>query len=132
MKILLVVFLEKISFGVIWSFQFIFYFFIGSGQNWVVTVGSLNSQDMISFIITTVCLNPYGMIRIFKQSGHDFSSKRLFDRYCMDIMLCLCMEVNIQQKVVWFYEKASLRICYVSFFFECKGPWMLKTDSLII
>ena len=26
--------------------------------------------------------------------------------------------------------KASLRICYVSLF-ECKGPWMLKTDSLI-
>ena len=29
----------------------------------------------------------------------------------------------------WFC-KASLRICYVSLF-ECKGPWMLKTDSLI-
>ena len=26
--------------------------------------------------------------------------------------------------------KASLRICYISLF-ECKGPWMLKTDSLI-
>ena len=26
--------------------------------------------------------------------------------------------------------KASLKICYVSLF-ECKGPWMLKTDSLI-
>ena len=29
---------------------------------------------------------------------------------------------------LWFY-KASLRICYVSLF-ECKGPGMLKIDSL--
>ena len=29
----------------------------------------------------------------------------------------------------WFF-KSSLRICYVSLF-ECKDPWMLKTDSLI-
>ena len=27
-------------------------------------------------------------------------------------------------------SKASLRICYVSLF-ECQGPWMLKTDSLM-
>ena len=29
----------------------------------------------------------------------------------------------------WFCE-APLRICYVTLF-ECKGPWMMKTDSLI-
>ena len=40
------------------------------------------------------------------------------------------MKVNIQHRVIWFYEKASLRICYI-ILFECEGPWMLKTDSLI-
>ena len=47
--------------------------------------------------------------------------KQLWDGYCMDIM---CRSQNS-----WFCE-ASLRICYVSLF-ECKDPWMLKTDSLI-
>ena len=46
----------------------------------------------------------------------------------VDIMWCLCVEVKIQQRVIWFC-KASLRICYLSLF-ECKVPWMLKTDSL--
>ena len=36
-----------------------------------VAIGSLNSQDMI---------------RILKQSRHDFSGKHLYDGYCMDIM----------------------------------------------
>ena len=36
-----------------------------------LTIGSLNSQDMI---------------RILKQSKHDFSVKHLCDVYCMDIM----------------------------------------------
>ena len=57
-------------------------------------------QDMISFMITTGSLNSHGMIRIVKQSGHDFSGKRSFDGYCMDFMWCLCLEVNIQQRVV--------------------------------
>ena len=39
------------------------------------------------------------------------------------------VEVNIQQRVLWFYEK-GLRIYYI-ILFECKGPSMLKTDSLI-
>ena len=60
------------------------------------------------------------MTTIFKHWGHDFSGKHLCDRYCMDIMWCLCGGQNS-----WFC-KASLRICYVSLF-ECKGPWMLKT-----
>ena len=47
----------------------------------------------------------------------------------MDAMWYLCVEIKIQYKVIWFY-KASLRICY-AILFECKGPWMLKTDSLI-
>ena len=47
----------------------------------------------------------------------------------MDIMWCLCKEVKIQH-VGHVVCKAFLRICYVNLF-ECKGPWMLKTDSLI-
>ena len=35
-----------------------------------------------------------------------------------------------QHRVLWFREKASLRICYI-ILFECKDSWMLKTDSLI-
>ena len=46
-----------------------------------VTIGSLNSQDMISFMITTGSLNNQDMIRILKQSGHDFSGKHLCDGY---------------------------------------------------
>ena len=57
---------------------------------------------------------------IFKQSRHNFSGEYLCDRYCMDVMQCLCVEVKIQQMVIWFC-KASLTICYVSLF-ECKGP----------
>ena len=52
----------------------------------IVIIGSLNSQDMISFMITTGSLNSQEMIRIFKQSRHDFSGKHLCDGYCMDIM----------------------------------------------
>ena len=94
-----------------------------------VTIGSLNGQDIISFMITTGSLNSHDMISILKQSRRDFSGKHLCDGYCMDIVWCLCVGVKIQQRVIWFC-KASLRICYVSLF-KCKGPWMLKTDSLI-
>ena len=38
----------------------------------------------------------------------------------MDIMGFLCVEVKVQQKVIWFC-KAFLRVCYVSLF-EWKGP----------
>ena len=61
----------------------------------MITTGSLNSQDMISFMITTGSLNSQGMIRILKQWRHDFSGKHLCDGYCMDIMWCLCVEVKI-------------------------------------
>ena len=88
------------------------------------------SQDLFFFfMITAGSLNSQGMIRIHKQSRHDFSGKNLCDGYCMDIMWYLCVEVKIQHRVIWFC-KASLRICYTSLF-ECKRPWMLKTDSLI-
>ena len=51
-----------------------------------VTIGSLNSQDMISFMITTGSLNSQDMVRILKQARHDFSGKHLCDGYCM--LLC--------------------------------------------
>ena len=44
----------------------------------------LNSQAMIFFMITTGSLNSQDMIRIFKQSRHDLSGKHLSDGYCMD------------------------------------------------
>ena len=91
-----------------------------------VTTGSL-VRTWFFFMITTG--SSQDMIRIYKDSRHDFSGKHLCDGYFMDIMWCLCVKVKIQQRVIWFC-KASLRICYVSLF-ECKGPWMLKTDSLI-
>ena len=85
----------------------------------MITTGSLNSQDRISFMITTGSLNSQDRIRVFKQSRHDFSGKH----YLMDIVwiLCdVCVEVKIQQRVIWFC-KASLGICYLSLF-ECTGP----------
>ena len=45
----------------------------------------LNSQDMISFIITTGPLNSQDIIRILKQSRHGFSGKHV-----MDIVWILC------------------------------------------
>ena len=52
-----------------------------------VTIRSLDSQDMISFMIITGSLNNQDIIRILKQSRHDFSQiKHLCDGCCMDIM----------------------------------------------
>ena len=68
----------------------------------MITTGSLNSQGMISFMITTGSLNSQDMIRILKQSRHDFSGNHLGVEYCMDIMRCLCVEIKIQQRVIWF------------------------------
>ena len=130
MKILLVIFWEKISFGTIWSFWVIFYCLFGCGQNWARPCYYwIFKLDKISFMITAGSLNSQDMQNIVKQSGHDFSSKPSCDGYCMDTIWCLCLEANIQQRVVWFCQKA-LRIYYL-ILFECKGPWMLKTDSLI-
>ena len=53
---------------------------------------------------------------ILKQSGHDFSGKRLCDGYCTKI---LC-DVYVW-RVIQFCEKASLGIFYV-ILFEYKGP----------
>ena len=84
MKILLVVFWEKKSFGAIWYFQSLGHFllFDWGWSNWArpLLIGSLHSQDRI---------------RILKQSRHDFSGKHSCDGFCMDIMWCLCVEVKI-------------------------------------
>ena len=96
---------------------------------WAWSKLSQPTVTIVSSMITTGSLNSQDMIRIFKQSRHDFSGKHLCDGTGMDIMWCLCVEVKIQQRVIWFY-KASLRNCCVSFL-ECKGLWMLKTDRLI-
>ena len=77
-----------------------------------VTIGSLNSQDLISFMITTGSWNSQDMIRILKQSRHDVSGEHLCDECCMDIMWCLCAKVKIQQRVIWLCI-TSLRICYL-------------------
>ena len=58
-----------------------------------VSIGSLNNQDKISFMIITGSLNNQGMIRILKQSGHDFSGKCLCDGNCMKIMCYFFVEV---------------------------------------
>ena len=71
MKILLVVFREKNSFWAIWSFQPLGHFllFDWACSNWArpLLIGSLNTQDMISFMITTRSSNSQDMIRILKQ-----------------------------------------------------------------
>ena len=71
MKILLVVFREKNS----WS-----------NCARPLLIGSLSSQDMISFTVTTGFLNIQDMIRILKQGRHGFPGKHLFSGYCMDIV----------------------------------------------
>ena len=83
---------------------------------------------MVSFMITTGPVNSQDMIRILKQWRHNFSGKHLYGGYCMDIMWSLFWGVKNQQRIIRFC-KTSLRICYL-ILFECKGPWMLKTDSL--
>ena len=52
---------------------------------------------MISFMFSTASLNSQDMVRILQHLGHDFLSKRLCDGYYVDIIWCLCVEVNIQQ-----------------------------------
>ena len=50
---------------------------------------------MITFMITARTLNSKDMIRILKQSRHDFSGKYLYDGFCMGIMCCLYGKVKI-------------------------------------
>ena len=87
MKVLLVVLRQKSSFGAILLDHFLLFVWAWLKLRQAsVTIGSLNSQDIISFMITTGSSNSRDIIRILKQSGHDFSGKHLCDGYCMDIM----------------------------------------------
>ena len=67
-------------------------------------------------MITTGSLNSQGMIRIVKQSRHDFSGNYLCDGYCIGYYVIFIYGGQNS----WFC-KASLRIWYVNLF-ECKGP----------
>ena len=84
---------EKKSFGTIWSFMHLRHFllFDWAWSNWVrpLLIGSLNSQDMISLMITTGSLNREKYLR-----KHFFSGKHLCDGYYMVVMRCLCVEVK--------------------------------------
>ena len=70
--------------------------------------------------VTIAYLKSQDMIKILKQSGHNFPGKRLCGGLYLDIIWCLCMEVNNQHRVIWFCEKASLRICYI-ILCECRS-----------
>ena len=89
MEILLVVFPKK---KLIWGNLIFLGHFLLFDWTWlklsqvIVTIGSLNGQDMISFMVTTGSLNSQDIIRILKQSRHNFSGKHLCDGYYMDIM----------------------------------------------
>ena len=120
----LVPFREQNSFGAIWFFQPLGHFLLFdlARSNWArpLLIRSLNSQNMIFFMITTGPLYNHNMTRILKQWRHDFSGKHLRDRHCIYVVWCLCGG----QSSLFF--KASLRICYVNLF-ECKGLLMSKT-----
>ena len=124
MKILLVFWEKKFIWDnlIFLAFRPFFYCLIGHGQIWArpLLIGFLNNKDMISFMITTGSLNSQDMIRILKQWRHDFLGKYLCWIFYEYYVMFMCGGQNS-----WFC-KASLRICYISLF-ECKGPWMLKT-----
>ena len=77
----------------------------------VTNIASLNSQDTI---------------RIAKESGNDL---RLCDGFCNEILCDLDLWRLIFKRLIWFYEKASLRAWYI-ILMECKGPRMITTGSL--
>ena len=53
-----------------------------------VIIGSLNSQEMITFMITAGALNIQDMIRFLKQSRHMISRVSI---YVMDMVWVLCV-----------------------------------------
>ena len=79
----------------------------------------LNSQDMISFMITTGSLNSQDMIS-------------QVNIYVMDMVWLLC-DVYVWRSKFNRRSYGFLKLFFKNYSrkFECKGPWMLKTDSLI-
>ena len=108
-KILLVVFRgKKISWGnlIFLALRLFFTVWLWAWSNWArpLSIGSLNSQDMIRILNSEDMISQVNMWWIF------YGYYVMF--MCGGQNLCFC--------------KALLRICFVSLF-ECKGPWMLKT-----
>ena len=89
MKILLVVFREKNSFGAVFTV------WLGMIKLSQATVNWILKQSGHDFFHDYYWILKQDMIRILKQWRHDFSGKHLCDGYCMDIMWCLCVEVKI-------------------------------------
>ena len=116
MKVLLVVFLrENLILGnlIFLGHCFMFHWVGSKLSQATVIIGFLNSQDMISFMITTRSLNSQDVIKILKQSGHNFSGKCLCDGYCMEILCDVYVWRSIfNRRLYGFVKKASLRICY--------------------
>ena len=112
MKFPLVIFQEKSSFEAIWSFEPLGHFLLlfdwaRSNSARPLLIGSLSSQDMISFMVSTRSLASQNIIRIVIQWKHDFSGKHLCVRYCMDIMRCYCVEVKIHGFVNLLFSKTD-------------------------
>ena len=67
------------------------------------------------------------MIKILKQSGHDFPGKRLCGGYYTQMLNGGYYGGQYSTQGHWFCVKASIRICYI-ILCECRS---LKTDGLI-
>ena len=88
MKVLLVVFREKIHFKLIFlAFKPFFTVWLGMGKLSQATVNWFLKQSGHDFF--------HYYHWMLKHWRHDFSGKHLCDGYCMDIMWCLCVEVKI-------------------------------------
>ena len=81
-----------------------------------IATGSFKSHGMISFMITTGSIGSQEIIRIHKQSRHDFCGKDLCDGHFKGIIWCLYVEVSIQWRVEWFCGKGPFRVCCVILF----------------
>ena len=135
MKILLVVFREK---KFIWGYLTFLAFrpfcavWLGMVKLGQATVNWILKQDMISFIITTESWNSRDMIRIFKQSRHDFSGKNLCDGYCMDIMWCSLYFAgfwnDLYDKFCIFFSNCS-KVCSIFLFLYA---FMFKILSILV
>ena len=82
-----------------------------------VIIGSLNSQEMITFMITAGALNIQDMIRFLKQSRHMISRVSI---YVMDMVWVLCVVY------VWRSKLMVLQSFFKNLL--CKLVWMLSLN----
>ena len=73
-----------------------------------ITAGFLSSQGKIPFIIATGSLNSQDIIKILKQSGHDFSSKCLCNGYCAEILVNVYVWRSIFNRRLYGFVKTLL------------------------